>query len=65
MSKSRQKFDVILENKVIQKLKFSKNVNNKKCASKILHFGNGLETPAEEASTLLAEVYVAIGVPKM
>ena len=38
MSKSLQKLDVILGNKVVQKLKFSKNVNNKKCAPKIIFF---------------------------
>ena len=31
LSKSRQKLDVILENKVVKKFKFSKNVNNDKC----------------------------------
>ena len=36
LSKSCQKLNVILENKVVQKLKFSKNVNNKKCAPKII-----------------------------
>ena len=35
LSKSRQKLDVILENKVVQKLMFSKNVNNKRCAPKM------------------------------
>ena len=38
LSKSRQKLDVILENKVVQKLKFSENVNNKKHAPKIIFF---------------------------
>ena len=38
LSKSRQKLDVILENKVVQKLKFSKNANNRKCAPKIIFF---------------------------
>ena len=38
LSKSRQKLEVILGNKVVQKLKFSKNVNNKKCAPKIIFF---------------------------
>ena len=38
MSKSRQKLDVILENKVVQKLKLPKNVNNKKCGPKIKFF---------------------------
>jgi len=38
LSKSCQKLDVILENKVSQKLKFPKNVNNKKCAPKIILF---------------------------
>ena len=38
MSKSGQKLDDILENKVVEKLKFSKNVNNKKCAPKIIFF---------------------------
>ena len=36
LSKSRQKLDVILEHKVVQKLKFSKNVNKTKCAPKII-----------------------------
>ena len=38
LSKSRQKLDLILGNKVVQKLKFSKNVNNKKCAPIIIFF---------------------------
>ena len=38
LSKSRQKLDVILENKVVQKVKFPKNVNNKRCALKIKFF---------------------------
>ena len=38
MSKSHQKLDVILENKVIQIANFSKNVHNKKCAPKIIFF---------------------------
>ena len=38
LSKSRQNLDVILGNKVVQKLKLSKNVNNKKCAPKIIFF---------------------------
>ena len=38
MNKSHQKLDVILENKVVYKLKFSKNVNNKKCDPKIILF---------------------------
>ena len=33
-----QKLDVILKNKVVQKLEFSKNVNNRKCAAKIIFF---------------------------
>ena len=35
---SRQKLGSFLENKVLQKLKFSKNVNNKKCAPKMIFF---------------------------
>ena len=35
---SRQRLDVILENKVLKKLKFSKNANNKKCAPKMILF---------------------------
>ena len=38
LSKSRQKLDVILENKEVQKLKFPKNVNSKRCAPKIEFF---------------------------
>jgi hypothetical protein len=38
LSKCRQKLDVILENKVVWKLKFSRNVNNKKCAPKMIFF---------------------------
>ena len=38
LSKSHQKLDIILENKVVSKLKFSKNVNNKKCAPKLIFF---------------------------
>ena len=38
LSKSRQKLDFILENKVVQKLQFPKNVNNKMCAPKIKFF---------------------------
>ena len=34
----RQKLDTILENKVVQKLKFSKNDNNKKPSSKLIFF---------------------------
>ena len=34
----RQKLGMILESKVVQKLKFSKNVNNKRCAPKIRFF---------------------------
>ena len=37
-SKSRKKLDVILENKVVKEVKFSKNFNNKKCAPKIIFF---------------------------
>ena len=33
-----QKLDPILENKVVQKLKFLKNVNNKKPAPKLIFF---------------------------
>ena len=33
-----QKLGVILENKVIKKLWLSKNVNNKKCAPKLILF---------------------------
>ena len=40
LSKSRQKLDVILENKVVQKLKFPKNVNNTRSTPKI-EFFNG------------------------
>jgi len=29
---------IILENKVLEKLKLSKNVNNKKCAPKLIFF---------------------------
>jgi hypothetical protein len=35
---SRQRLEVILENKVPKKLKFSKNANNKKCAPKMILF---------------------------
>ena len=38
LSKTRQKLDVILENKVVLKLKFSKNANNKKCGPKMIFF---------------------------
>ena len=34
----RQKLGTILENKVVQKLKFSKNDNNKKPFSKLIFF---------------------------
>ena len=34
--KDRQKLATILENKVVQKLKFSKNDNNKKRSSKLI-----------------------------
>ena len=34
----RQKLDPILENKVVQKLKFKKNINNKKPAPQLLFF---------------------------
>jgi hypothetical protein len=34
----RQKLGIILENKVVQKLKFSKNDNNKKPSSKLIFF---------------------------
>ena len=34
----RQKLGMILENKMVQKLKFPKNVNNKRCAPKIKLF---------------------------
>ena len=34
----RQKLGQILENKVVQKLKFSKNVNNNKDAPKLIFF---------------------------
>ena len=33
---SRQKLGSFLENKVLPKLKFSKNANNKKCAPKMI-----------------------------
>ena len=36
LSLSRQKLGSFLENKVLQKLKFSKNANNKKCAPKMI-----------------------------
>ena len=35
---SHQKLGTFLENKVLQKLKFSKNVHNEKCAPKIKLF---------------------------
>jgi hypothetical protein len=35
---SHQKLGPFLENKVLQKLKFSKNVNYKKCAPKMIFF---------------------------
>ena len=35
---SQQKLGSFLENKVLQKLKFSKNVKNKKCAPKLIFF---------------------------
>ena len=38
LSKSCQKLGVILENKVVQKLKFPKSVNNKRCTPKIKFF---------------------------
>ena len=33
-----QKLGTFLENKVLQKLKFSKNVNNENCAPKLIFF---------------------------
>ena len=38
LSKSSQKLDAILENKVVFKLKLSKNVNNKLCAPRFMFF---------------------------
>ena len=38
LSKFNQKMTIILENKVLQKLKLSKNVNNKKYAPKLTFF---------------------------
>jgi hypothetical protein len=35
---SQQKLGTLLENQVLQKLKFSKNVNNEKCPPKIILF---------------------------
>ena len=35
---ARQKLGTILENKMVQKLKFSKNDNNKKPSSKLIFF---------------------------
>ena len=35
---SKQKLGTFLKNKAPQKLKFSKNVNNKKCAPKMISF---------------------------
>ena len=35
---SRQKLGSFLENKVLQKLKFSKDFNDKKCAPKMMFF---------------------------
>ena len=35
---SQQKLGTFSENKVLQKLKFSKNVNNVRCASKMIFF---------------------------
>ena len=35
---NRQKFGTILKNKVVQKLKFSKNEKNKKPSSKLIFF---------------------------
>ena len=40
---SRQKLGTFLENKVLQKLKLSKNVNNKKCAPKMIYFNEKIE----------------------
>ena len=40
--KDRQKLGPILENIVVQKLKFLKNVNNKKPAPKVIFFNTGL-----------------------
>ena len=42
LMKRHQKLDVILENKVIEKLMLSKNVNNKKCAPQLIK--NGKDT---------------------
>ena len=45
---SHQKLGVILENKVVLKLKLSKNVNNKKCAPQMIFFNeNKLERDFE------------------
>ena len=38
LSKSNQELDVILENKVVQKLKFLKDVNNNKDSPKLIFF---------------------------
>ena len=37
---NRQKLGTFLQNKVLQKLKFSKNISNKKCAPKLTFFND-------------------------
>ena len=38
---SHQKLSIILENKVFQKLKLSKNVNNNQCSQKLILIDEG------------------------
>ena len=41
LNKSHQKFDIVLENKVVKKLRLSKIINNKKCAPKMIFLNEG------------------------
>ena len=41
LSKSHQKFDIVLENKVVKKFKLSKSINNKKCTPKMIFLNEG------------------------
>ena len=43
-----QKLGIILENEVVQKLKFPKNVNNKKCTPKIIFFAENFFLKASD-----------------
>ena len=45
------KLDVILENKVVSKVKFSKNVNNVKCSPKIIFFNKKTRLKRIESKT--------------